>query len=178
MGNKWSEWVSRITNKRNFIILIGLTILNAVLFQVVGGDLLPTGSTLDTLTPIYNAEVAYKAIHKMEEAGRSRYVLLELTVDLAFPLVLSTMLGMWIHIVWDKKINPDSQWNIFTKLPLAGMIVDYIENLGVIVLVLNFPTKFLFLATIVGLLSFAKWMLISLSIIFSLLGTGRKLIKS
>src|SRR6266536_2801210 len=84
--------LSRLATRRTVLILLALDLLLNVVVLPVAEARIKSGSggvgPLDLL-PGYSAAQAYSAMTAYHEDGRAFYLLIELTVDLVYPVIYS-----------------------------------------------------------------------------------------
>jgi hypothetical protein len=113
---------------------------------------------------------AYHLIGSYGEEGRQYYALIELTLDLVYP-ILSALFFSSLTIYLFRRVFPlDSFWQ---KLPLLGpivMIVDYLENSSIVTMLLNYPRRLDVLAQAANVFTVAKFLLSYLELILIVIG--------
>lgn len=129
----------------------------------------PSFETLD-VQPSYSPEEAYRLLGSYGEEGRQYYVLIELTLDFIYPL-LSALMVSTLLIYFFRRVFPlGSFWQ---KLPLLGpivMVVDYLENTGIVVMLLSYPRRLDLVAQAANLFTVAKSFLSLLELILIVIG--------
>ena len=89
----------------------------------------------------YTPQQAYAFLAAMGEAGRSfeltRIIPLDLLVPLFYALFLSTLIT-WILHRW---LPAESGWHRLNVVPVIGALFDYLENLGIIAMLLAYPME-------------------------------------
>ena len=155
MFNRIHKLINRKSSKKTLWIFLALTLVNGVLFQIVPGEALMKAGTLD-IAGFYAPSDVYEILMAQGAAGRSRYVLVESTVDLTFPFIFSAFFAFWITETWRKLLPEGSPWLKMNMLGLGSMGFDYLENVSAIILAVNFPTEFAGLAAAVSVFSAVK----------------------
>jgi len=102
--------------------------------------------------------------------GRSFYQMLELTLDLVYPLVYGLFLGALLLLVWRKVLPEKSPWLGLSLLPVATAVFDYLENINIVLLIRRFPDQADTLANLASVFGAAKWVLFGLSVAVLLIG--------
>lgn len=96
----------------------------------------------------YTPDQAYAFLSAMGEAGRSfeltRIIPLDLLVPFFYALFLSTLIS-WILKKW---LPVDSGWHRLNVIPVIGALFDYLENLGIIAMLLAWPMEMYSIAQI------------------------------
>ncbi len=97
---------------------------------------------------LYTPQQAYAFLSAMGEAGRSfeltRIIPLDLLVPFFYALFLSTLIS-WILKKW---LPVDSGWHRLNVVPVIGALFDYLENLGIIAMLLAWPMEMYSIAQI------------------------------
>jgi hypothetical protein len=96
----------------------------------------------------YTPDQAYTFLGAMGEAGRSfeltRIIPLDLLVPFFYALFLSTFISWLLHR-WLPKASP---WHRLNVIPVIGALFDYLENLGIIAMLLAWPMEMYSIAQI------------------------------
>jgi hypothetical protein len=143
-------------SNRNIIILLILLIL----FQVLFTHLLPQGEhavMLDTRL-FYNAGSAYEIIDHYTDAMRRGFILGEVTLDLIFPPVYTLLLIFLLYRLF-KNTN-------IALFPVSILVFDYLENTGIVLMLVKYPQKYIFIAGASAVFSAMKWLLLMLTLLF------------
>lgn len=166
MADKLIALLTKLATGRWVIVFLFLVIaINAFVLPVI----YPRFETLD-MQSSYSPEKAYQLIASYGEAGRQSYALIELTLDLIYP-ILSALMFSSLTIYFFRRIFPlHSFWQ---KLPLLGplvMIVDYLENIGVVTMLLGYPRRLDLVARAANVFTVTKFVLSDLELILILIG--------
>jgi hypothetical protein len=118
----------------------------------------------------YNKDEAYKILTALNEDGRRFYLTRILPIDFPFPFAYMLFYAGWIAFLL--KYTTEKTWcKCLLFIPLLAMLSDWIENIGIITMLVNFPslpTWAVFLASVAGIFKTVSTV-ISIVIIFSLL---------
>lgn len=110
-------------------------------------------SLLD-LKPEFSAEKVYERLDSFGEEGRAAYLKLIPTIDLIFPISTFIFLLMFGRLAAEKH-----QRFLYSRyywvLPSIYILMDFIENLFVALLLVNYPNQLL-IASPLGMISVAK----------------------
>ena len=117
----------------------------------------------------YNAEDAYEIIGNYTDSMRQRYIYGEVTLDLVFPVIYTLLFSFLIFFLFK---SPK-----LALFPFIQLIFDYLENTGIVIMLLTWPNKIMWLASVTSVFSMIKWVLAGVSIILILSGIIRFLIK-
>lgn len=125
--------------------------------------------TLD-IQSSYSPEKAYQLISSYGEQGRQYYALIELTLDLIYPILAALMFST-LTIYFFRRVFPlNSFWQ---KLPLLGpivMIVDYLENASIVMMLLSYPRRLDIVAQAANVFTVTKSILTWPELILILIG--------
>jgi hypothetical protein len=146
-----------------------------VLFLFIEAFLLPIGSRklneyshglgVIDLHLTYSVNKVYQMIESYGSDGRAFYIEFTLSADLIYPLVYSSLFSLLITVIFRKAFALDS-W--LQKLPLLvyiTLIFDYLENICILTMLANYPTKMTILAQFSNVFTICKWSFALISII-------------
>src|SRR5512138_3198997 len=127
--NMLAKWA---TGRNVHLLLVIFLLFN---FVAIPG-FYPKFATLDTL-PSYTPEEAYQHLESYGSQGRQQYLLVELTLDVIYPLATALFFSLLI-IYSFRRGFPDHPWTRWLALiPLAELAVDYLENACVVAILLG-----------------------------------------
>jgi hypothetical protein len=86
----------------------------------------------------YSRDKAYHMIAALGEDGRSFYLTKIIPMDFPFPFAYMLCYAGWISLLI-KYIAPLSAAKYLTFVPLFAMLFDWLENLGIILMLSNYP---------------------------------------
>jgi hypothetical protein len=133
----------------------------------------PSFETLD-MQSSYSPERAYQLIGSYGEEGRQYYAIIELTLDVIYP-ILSALFFSAFTIYFFRRVFPlDSFWQ---KLPLLGpivMVTDYLENISIVTMLLSYPHRLDGIAQAANMFTVAKSSELELILIWLTCRLGRK----
>ncbi len=135
-------------------------------------EALSGGQTILDLMLFASPERAYRALAAYGEAGRAQYLLLLSTVDVALPLLAAAFLTAALAAT----LPPGDRFRWLRRLPLLALAADYLENAGILALLLEYPRRLDVLAGTVGVLTTAKHALYAACVLLALAGAmvGRR----
>jgi len=127
-----------VVSLRNFLLLFVLALVfKFALFGPITrriGDDEPAHDTFDVRWKGYTANEAIGVLNAYGQEGRRLYRLLDLTVDLVFPLIYSSMLAIAIAAAFAK-----TAFRPLVALPFIAALFDYGENFSVVTMINRFP---------------------------------------
>ena len=155
MANKLLDLLTKLATGKLIIVFILLVyVVNAFVLKAI----YPSFDTLD-MQSSYSPERAYQLIDSYGKEGRQYYVLIELTLDLIYPILNALMFSTLTIYLFRRVFMLDSFWQ---KLPLLGpivMIVDYLENAGIVTMLLSYPRRLDVVAQAANMFTVAKFSL-------------------
>jgi hypothetical protein len=162
-----NNFITKYANGKNLLILLGLVIvINIFLVIAMGGN--PNLQPLD-LQFSYSPDRAYELLGAYNETERFYYMIAELTLDILYPLVYGALLSFILYML-HKNLK-------FAKLPFDVVIIDYLENIGIVIMLLNYPTRIDWLASLTGIFTTLKWLFLAVILMLILWGLLKKLKK-
>ena len=118
----------------------------------------------------YSKDEAYQMLTALNENGRTFYLTRILPIDFPFPFAYMLFYAGWIALLL-KHTRAKTWCTYLLFIPLLAMLSDWIENIGIITMLVNFPhlpTWAVFLASVAGMIKTVST-IISIVIIFLLL---------
>ena len=141
-----SDRIIAITSRRSMLIaLAGLLITGALVngrpFGVAELKSITGDVGIPDMEVFYTPEQVYAFLGAMGEAGRSfdltHIVPLDLFVPFFYALFLSTVITWFLH----KWLPAESRWHRLNVIPVIGALFDYLENIGIIAMLLAWPAE-------------------------------------
>ena len=99
-------------------------------------------------------------------------LLIELTVDVVFPLVYGLFFSLAIGLVYQRSFAPASAMQRFIAVPFLATLCDYLENVGIVLMLLFYPQELGAVALLVRPLTLLKWLFTIISAVLLLVGLG------
>ena len=159
-----NNFIVKYANRKSALILFGLVIIiNVLLALSMSGN--PDLKPLD-LHLTYYAEKAYDLIGAYSESERKTYILVELTLDVIYPIVYALLFSFLLFM-----LHKDIQ---IAKFPFVITILDFIENGGIVTLLVNYPNVLTGVANFTGIFTTLKWLVLILTLILILWGLFKK----
>lgn len=118
----------------------------------------------------YTPDDAYRMIEGYGERGRKRYALIELTVDLLYPIVYATLLGLVMTYGFRRSLRPDHPLQRAHVLPYGVLLADYAENAGIVTMLLRYPARHESIAWLTCFFTITKWLGFGTTLILTLVG--------
>jgi len=173
-----SNRIIAITSARMVLLsLIGF----AVSAFIINGRPFGAGQLMDItggvglldMMVLYTPEQAYAHLAAMGEAGRAFDLTHIVPLDFVFPFLYTLFSAVAITWLLHKWLPAQSRWHRLNVVPLAGGIGDYLENLGIIIMIIAWPSPLPDIARftmVAGLVKFSFIILADLIIAGSLIG--------
>lgn len=92
--------------------------------------------------------------------GRNLYALFELTADLIYPIIYATFLAITLTLLARRLYGAQSRATIINIVPFGIVIADYLENMGIVMLLMTYPEKISWAAWATSFFNAAKWSLV------------------
>jgi hypothetical protein len=166
MDDKLLALLTKLATGKLIIVCLLLVIaVNAFLVPAV----YPSFETLD-MRSSYTPQEAYQLIRSYGEEGRHYYALIEVTLDLVYPILWALLFSLLTIYLFRRAFPPNSFWQ---NLPLLGpivMLVDYLENASIITMLLSYPRRLEFLAQVANIFTGTKSVLSWLQLILIVIG--------
>jgi hypothetical protein len=162
-----TDLLTRWATRRHVLILVALElIMTAVVLPLANARLaLLSGGVgpLDVLFS-YTPAQAYSALTAYGLAGRQFNLLLELTANLAYPIIYSLFFSLATLYFLQRAAPSRPVLARLALVPFLALLGDYLENAGLLALLLSYPAQSTVLAEITSLLATTKWVLQGLSL--------------
>ena len=134
---------------------IKITLILLALFFGFAFIVFPKFSPSDTnVKPLdiqyfYHSNDVYNTLDQFSASELKLYAISEATNDTIYPIIYTCMLCFALFLLY-KNLT-------LAKAPLIVMLLDYIENTGIIILIKNYPKHLDGFANFIGLISGLKW---------------------
>ncbi|GJM32507.1 MAG: hypothetical protein DHS20C18_15080 [Saprospiraceae bacterium] len=163
MNSKKLSYIKKTASLKN-------TLLLALLFLIMSLFIMPEATKqikqyshetglIDKLL-YYPPSKVYAMLSAYGERGRNLYLVVELTADMVFSIVIAAFLGFLL--IWSslKSRNFSIKMKYLLWLPVALLLANWLENGGIIWMLINFPEQYFFLALVTSFFTLSKWILI------------------
>ena len=172
----FSRWLYDASSWRNILIA---TILFLGLTAAFGpwSEAVDAGQGLRSPDASFGVSVedAYAYLGSLEVSGRTLYASGELTLDVAYPIVYSLLLGMLLSRLFPLAYRADSLIQPLHLLPFGGGLFDLMENKAAVLLVINYPNRMPGVVHLLNVFNQTKWILGGASV-FLLVTSGAVLL--
>ncbi len=175
-----SNWIRKRTTGR--LALVALAIFALFIGFVLPGqagkaDARPEGSDSPDSSFLYTPGDLYAMAEAYGEAGREDYVEERLTFDLVWPLVYAFFLTTAIAWTYDRAFVPESPWQLANLAPVAGALLDYLENISTSLVMARYPARTPGIAQLAPAFTTLKWIFVGGSFVLLFIGGAAALWK-
>ena len=154
---KISNFLHRMANWKSFLLFLAIYmffaeyILPNAEHQINELAGKPVG--IIDLTVGFNPQQTLNMVAEYGEAARAYYAKTEMTADVAYPIIYAFLLGIILTLLYR---NKSYVWvNI---LPFLTLLLDYLENINIIILLHTFPKQSMTIATLCEVFKLLKWL--------------------
>jgi len=109
----------------------------------------------------YTPTELYRMAEAYGPAGRQAYVKARWTFDLVWPLVYTAFLSLTISWVYRWAFAAKSRWQLANLVPVAGMLLDYLENSATSLVMARYPALTPGIAHLAPLFTLTKWVFVN-----------------
>lgn len=155
--NRLHGWATR----RNILLALAVfVVINAGILPVAGAriEAYSNGVGPLDLRPGYTPAEAYASLSAYGAEGRQFYLLVELTVDLLYPVVYAFVFSLTILYCLREVLPAGHILFRAALLPWVGMLADFVENAGIAWMLLNFPSQLDSVAVFTSTVTLIKWL--------------------
>ncbi len=134
-------------------IIYGIMLLVTIpkVMQYSGGmkilDMLPTG---------YSANYVQELFAALGEAGRSMYLFQQIPLDLFYPGLFAITFTLLLTLIFKTIFQKENKLRILSLTPVFAGAFDYLENVGIIIMLTIYPTFKPWLASLTNIFSVFK----------------------
>ncbi len=159
MLKRLSTWLNRIST--GWVTLVALIVFILFMVFVLPGQ--SSGNESPDTSPFYTSADLYRMAEQFGPAGRAEYIRVRFTFDLIWPLVYAGFLITSISWLARRVFPPESAWQLTNLVPLAGMLLDYLENISAVLVMARYPSATAVIDLLAPLISILKWSFVGLS---------------
>ena len=158
------DLLQRLASVRSFMVLLVLyAIVDYLLLHSLGTEPGVKGPPLDLMLH-YSPAQAHAYLDQLGAAGRAANIRAHATLDVAYPLVYSSLFAVMITLLTRALALSGPVWRALALLPFMIMGFDLAENLSLIILAMRFPAPMPALAHAASLFTIFKWVFAALVI--------------
>lgn len=127
------------TGMRVLLSFLLMMLFNVLVFPAMQGRMGTFVNPLDMRFG-FSAEEALAFLNLLGAEGRSVYLFVESVVDIIYPFVYTLFSVLALSFFFGHRIAENSRWRTMNiLLPLFTMLADFVENSGIIVMLVGFP---------------------------------------
>lgn len=105
----------------------------------------------------YTPTEVFQMVAAYGEEGRAFYRILEMTLDVIYPIAYTLLFGALLTAVLRRAFPQNSLVHSLALLPAICFLLDMGENIGIITMLTQFPTQSESVAQITSFLTTLKW---------------------
>jgi hypothetical protein len=160
MLNSLVSFLSRFANGKSILIFLATFIfINAVVLSWAGAQI---AAYSDGLGPLdlqfsYSPDTAYSMVEGYGEEGRSFYRMIDLTVDVIYPIVTLFLFAGLIIFTYSRAFPDRPVLKNLALVSVVGTLFDFLENVGVVIMLSTYPNRMDVVAQLTSLFTTAKW---------------------
>jgi hypothetical protein len=141
-----SDRIIAITSRRTMLaalagLLVTAFLVNGRPFGVAQLMEITGGVGILDMEVLYTPDQAYAFLAAMGEAGRAFDLTHIIPIDLFVPFFYALFLSTFITWLLHRWLPAGSRWHRLNVVPVAGAVFDYLENLGIIAMLLAWPAR-------------------------------------
>jgi len=122
------------------------------------------------LSLFYSSGDLYDIADALGESGRIKYIHTRFSFDVIFPLIYSFFLTTALSEIFKHLLTLNNPLRVINLLPILGMGFDILENISASLVMYLYPYRIDFVATMTSFFTLLKWISLSLSFVFILVG--------
>jgi hypothetical protein len=162
----WASW-------RNILIAwVALVAFSVVAMEPAYSRLrgFSGGAEALDLLIVYRPDKAYDMIAAYGEQGRRYYATITLTLDVIFPFLSALTFGLTLARVFRRAFSNEGALHRAIFVPVGAMVADFLENAGLITMLLSYPRRLTIIALLASSFSTVKWTAVAAESLLVLIG--------
>lgn len=168
MLTRLSNWLIRVS--KGWVALAALA-----LFVLFIAFVLPVQTKqMDADTPDLSLVYAPADLYRMADSygadGRQEYIRIRFSFDVIWPLVYTFFLLTATGWAFGKAFAPVSRWRLAVLVPLAGIALDFLENLSTSLVMFRYPNHTQVVDALAPVFTFSKWLTLGAGFVLLLVG--------
>src|SRR5687767_5612674 len=177
--NSWTLLLNRYSNWKTLLGLVLLYLLfPLVLFKnaaekinaLAGKEIGPVDLTFG-----FNPQRTLQMIEDYGDAARAYYARVELSIDLAYPIVYAFLFAVILTLIYRRLLGRPVMY--LNLIPFAAMIFDYLENYTIVSMLRHYPEQSRAMAIFCELFKLMKWLTFGLIIFLVFYGLAMLLFR-
>lgn len=118
----------------------------------------------------YSTEQIYKIFKSYGSQGREWNTLMQITIYAVYPLINAILISLLIIKVYGKLVLKENFIKVLFLIPAVALLADYIENMCLVLMLVNYPYKLESVASLANVSTQAKWIFLLISIALTVIG--------
>ena len=127
---------------------------------------------LDLMPAGYSAEYVEQLFIALGETGRGVYLWQQIPLDMIYPGLFALTYTTLLVFLFKKTFSPANKIQKVALLPIFAGFFDYLENIGIIVMLNIYPNFHAWLANLTNIFSVAKSFFTTITFILIFVGLG------
>jgi hypothetical protein len=154
------------------ILFFACLLFTGILLPWANGELrsVSNGITEADLPFSYSTEQIYKIFKSYGSQGREWNTLMQFTIYAVYPLANAILISLLILVVYGRLAVKESFIKVLFMIPAVALLADYIENMSLVLMLVNYPYKLEMVSRLANVCTQAKWILLLMSITLTIIG--------
>lgn len=127
---------------------------------------------LDLMPGGYGVEYVMSLFETLGEEGRRVYLWNQIPLDMLYPGLFGITYSLLLFYILRILLTKDSNWFFLAFLPVAGGLFDYLENIGIIIMLNSYPSFSALLVRLTSISTVLKSISITISFVVLLVCLG------
>ena len=120
----------------------------------------------------YGVEYVMSLFETLGEEGRRAYLWNQIPLDMFYPGLFGITYSLLLFYILKILLEKESNWVFLTFLPVAGGSFDYLENIGIIIMLNSYPSFSALLVKLTSISTVLKSVSITISFVVLLVCLG------
>jgi hypothetical protein len=121
-------------------VLTNVVYLTMLLYSIPSVTTQAPGMRLFDMSPIgYSPQYAKDLLDAIGPEGRESYLEFQLPLDFIYPGLFALTYSLMLVWLFKKRLDPASKLFFLALVPAAAGFFDYLENLGIIIMLRSYP---------------------------------------
>ena len=162
------------TGRTLLLLGAGYVFFGAVAFPAAYARIQANASGAGPLDVLYSftPDEAYSRIEAYGADIRRLYALVEVTVDLAFPVLAAFLFSCLALFFFRRGASHSASLRYLALVPFAAMAADLLENAGIVTLLLGYPSRLDAVARLTSGVVSLKWVFIGANVLVVLIAVA------
>ena len=105
----------------------------------------------------YSVDACYQMLEALGESGRTFHLTKIMPTDIVFPFAMMLFNFTMLSILLRQLTKEDSTLRLLPILAIVDMLLDWTENIGITVMLINYPVKMNLICKITSIVSTVKF---------------------